>query len=186
MAAEDGSGYEFGCGGGVVASALDGVEGIEAVLNAMRLVRGVGIVPLRCLRVELPAVIVDALALRFELREEGLDVGEGFVFEALEADYDIGDLNAGVVDVVLDVDLLAGGAEKADEGVSQDGVAEMADMGGLVGVDAGVLDDDVSGLKRGFDSGAGGDGFCGGRAFEAGVDVSGSGDFECGEAFDGA
>ena len=35
--------------------------------------------------------------------------------------------------------LLPGGAEQADECVAEDGVAQVADVGGLVGVDAGVL-----------------------------------------------
>ncbi len=96
--------------------------------------------------VEIPAVVVDAVAIGFELREERFDFGEGFVFEMLETDYDVGYLDAGVVDVVLHIDLLAGGAEEADEGVSQDGIAEVADVRGFVGIDAGVLDDDVSGL----------------------------------------
>ena len=64
-------------------------------------------------------------------------------FEVHEADDDVGHLDAGVVDVVLNVDLMAGGAEHADEGVAEDGVAQVADVRGLVGVDAGVLDQDV-------------------------------------------
>ena len=61
-----------------------------------------------------------------------------------ETDDDVGDLHAGVVDVVLHPDLVAGfvavGAEQALKGVAQNGVAQMADVRGLVGVDAGVLD----------------------------------------------
>ncbi len=36
MAAEDGGGDEFGDGGGFVVAALDGVQGVEARLDAMR------------------------------------------------------------------------------------------------------------------------------------------------------
>jgi hypothetical protein len=53
-------------------------------------------------------------------------------------------LNAGVVDVVLHADLVAGlvgvGAEQALEGVAEDGVAQVTNVGSLVRVDAGVLD----------------------------------------------
>ena len=56
-----------------------------------------------------------------------------------EADHDIRNLHAGVVDVVLHVDLLPGGAQQAHEGVAEDGIAQMADVRGLVGIDAGVL-----------------------------------------------
>ena len=61
-----------------------------------------------------------------------------------KADDDIGNLHAGVVDVVLDVDFLSGGAEQADEGVAEDGVAQVADVRGLVGIDAGVFDEGVN------------------------------------------
>ncbi len=71
-----------------------------------------------------------------------------------EADHDVGDLDAGVVDVVLDLDLGAGGAQAADQGVAQHGVAQVADVGGLVGVDVGVLDDDL-GPRGGPGRGAG-------------------------------
>src|SRR5271165_5115558 len=74
------------------------------------------------------------------LRDELAHSGGGLVFEMEEANDDIGYLDAGVVDVVLDVDFLAGGAEQADEGVAEDGVAEVSDVGGFVGIDAGVLD----------------------------------------------
>ncbi len=61
-----------------------------------------------------------------------------------EAHHHVGDLDAGVVDVVLHVDLPARGTQQADESVPQHGVAEMADVGGLVGIDAGVLDENLS------------------------------------------
>jgi hypothetical protein len=63
----------------------------------------------------------------------------------VEADDDIGDLDAGVVDVVLDFDGAAIGAQHADEGIAEDGVAEVADVGGFIGVDVGVFDDDLAG-----------------------------------------
>jgi hypothetical protein len=61
-----------------------------------------------------------------------------------EADHHVGNLHAGVVDVVLDVDFPAGGAQQADEGIAEDRVAQMADVRGLVGIDAGVLDQNLS------------------------------------------
>ena len=61
-----------------------------------------------------------------------------------EGDYHVGHLDAGVVDVVLHFDVAPGGAQHADEGVAQDGVAQVADVGGFVGIDIGVFDDDLS------------------------------------------
>ena len=104
-----------------------------------------------------------------------------------EADDDVGDLDAGVVDVVLDADLVAAlvgvGAEEALEGVAEDGVAEVADVRGLVRVDAGVLDEAEAGAA---DVGVlvGGDAADGGGAVEADVEVAGAGDFDGGDAFE--
>ena len=61
-----------------------------------------------------------------------------------EADDDVGHLHAGVVDVVLDLDGVAAVAQQRARSVSpRRGVAQVADVGGLVRVDAGVLDDHV-------------------------------------------
>ena len=67
--------------------------------------------------------------------------GEVLALELAEADGDVGDLDAGVVDVVLDLDLAAEIAEQPAERVAERGVAEVADVRGLVRVDGGVLDD---------------------------------------------
>ena len=79
-----------------------------------------------------------------------LEVGQGFLLELQEAEDDVHDLDARVVDVVLGLDGLALVPQAADERVAQAGVAEMADVGGLVGIDVGVLDDDLGfvGVKR--------------------------------------
>ena len=66
----------------------------------------------------------------------------------LEADDDVGDLDAGVVEVVLDLDALAEPAEEVDEDVAEDGVSEVPDVRGLVRVDVRVLDDDLP--RNGF------------------------------------
>ncbi len=98
----------------------------------------------------------------------------------------VGYLDSGVVDVVLDAHGEAGfvgvGAEEALKGVAEDGVAEVADMGGFVGIDAGVLDEaeagasDVGVLVGGNAAGDGG-------AVEADVEVACSGYFYAGDAF---
>jgi hypothetical protein len=142
MAAQDGGGDEFGDAGEFVVSGFDVVEGVEARL----LVFGRLVIPLRDACIELPAVIVEGSSagasgdVGGELRDEGFDVGEREFFEMDESDDDVGDLDAGVVDVVLDVDGVSGGAQEADEGIAEDGVAKVSDMGGFVGVDGGVLD----------------------------------------------
>jgi hypothetical protein len=66
-----------------------------------------------------------------------------------EAHHHVGHLDPGVVDVVLDPDFEAAVAQQPDEGVAEAGVAQVADVGGLVRVDARVLDDDVPRAPRG-------------------------------------
>ncbi len=110
------------------------------------------------------------------------NLGGRFFFEVQEADHDVGNLDAGVVNVVLHVDLVAGGAEQADERVAEDGVAQVADVRGLVGVDARCVR-----RARGLARTAGGASAwatkrAAGGAVEIGVDVPSAGDFEFGEA----
>ena len=141
------------------------------------------VIPLRDFGVEVPAVVIDSLPFFLQLGEQLLHSGEVQVFEVSEADDDVGYLHAGVVDVVLHVDALACGFEQAHEGVSQDGVAQVADVRGLVGIDAGVLHQGVQ-ITLCFGTGVGSDGFGGCRAVQLAVDVARSGHGEAGEAFE--
>ncbi len=76
--------------------------------------------------------------------------GRPFFSRCSEAHDHVRHLDPGVVDVVLDPDLEGPVAENPDEGVAQAGVAEVADVGRLVGIDAGVLDDDpTAGVEGG-------------------------------------
>ncbi len=71
-----------------------------------------------------------------------------------KADNDVSDLDAGVVNIVLHIDFVAGGAEQADEGVAENCVAQMADVRSLVGIDGCMFDEHVALL--GWWSGVGG------------------------------
>ncbi len=107
-----------------------------------------------------------------------------------ESNHDVGHLDAGVVNVVLDINGVPRSAQQADKSIAEDGVAEMADVRSLVGVDAGVLDQDLSayggsafaGVIGGRECGAEGKGARGIVALEAGVHVSGAGNFKLLEA----
>ena len=166
---------------------LERVERVEADLLAGGDLIGIGGVPLGDAGVEIPAVEVDALIGFEEFGEEFAGAGEGLAFEVDEADDYVGDLHAGVVDVVLHADFVAGlvavGTEQALEGVAEDGVAEVADVGGFVGVDAGVLDQAEAGAA---DVGVlvGGDAADGGGAVEADVEIACAGDLYAGDAFE--
>src|ERR1019366_1467422 len=80
----------------------------------------------------------------------------------------------------------AGEAQQADKGVPEDGVAQVADVRRLVGIDAGVLNQNLPGWDCGCGFFIGGQS-CGQRiALYPRVDVSRSGDFQLFEAFDEA
>ena len=108
------------------------------------------------------------------------------MFQVVEAHHHVGHLHAGIVDVVLHLHAMAARAQHADEGVAQRGVAQMADMRRLVGVDIGVLDDDLlarAGRASGFAAQQ--------RrrvraAVEADVEIPVAGHFHGGDARDGA
>jgi hypothetical protein len=130
------------------------------------------------------AGVVDALAGSGEIRDPLLNRGQRKPLKVHEAHHDIGDLNAGVVDVILDVDLMAGGAQETDKRIAKNGVAQVADVGRFIGIDAGVLDQCVQALGGWRHIEADRVGIDGGSAVEPGVDVSGAGDFEGSDAGD--
>ena len=72
------------------------------------------------------------------------DLVERLVLQLAEADRDVGDLHAGVVDVVLDLDLASEEPQQAAEGVAERGVAQVPDVRRLVRIDRGVLDDGLA------------------------------------------
>ena len=94
---------------------------------------GSSLEPAADLAVEIPAVVVERLGDR-------LHVGQGEAAQVEEADHHVRELHAGVVDIVLDLDGVAQALQRAAEHVAEHGVAQVADMGRLVGIDVGVLD----------------------------------------------
>ena len=139
MAPDDAVGDQLGDGRRLVAAVLDVVQRRRADAQTVL----VGFVPFGHPGVEVPAVVVEAGGVR-----DGANAGEVLSFELAEADGDVGDLDARVVDVVLDLDHAAQVAEQPAEGVPERGVAQMADVRRLVRVDGGVLDDGLFGSGR--------------------------------------
>ena len=104
----------------------------------------------------------------------------------MKAGYHVRHLHAGVVDVILHFDVVAAGAQHADESVAQYGIAQVSDVRGFIGIDIGMFDDGLPGSRGG------------GRirhlqqrraveaAIEADVDVAVAGDLESGNAGDGS
>ncbi len=75
--------------------------------------------------------------------------GEIAMLEFREADDDVRDLDAEIVDVVLHLDRRVPKTEHARERVAKGGIAQMSDVRRLVGVDGGVLDDRLLGFSVG-------------------------------------
>ena len=94
---------------------------------------GIGLVPRGHRDVHPRAVLIERFVrLRFDA-------------ELANADHDVGDLDAGVVDVVVHLDGVAGAPEHTGDRVSDARVAQMADVRRLVGVGGGVLDERLAG-----------------------------------------
>ncbi len=96
----------------------------------------IALVPLGDLRVQVPAVVVEPRRLG-----ERPDVGQRPSLDLLQADDDVGDLDAEIVDVVLHFDRRAAKGQDPRERVAERGIPQMADVRGLVRIDRGVLDD---------------------------------------------
>ena len=96
--------------------------------------------------VEIPAVVIES-------RRGGqrAHFGGRFLFDVKKAEDHIGDLNSGVIDIILHFDLCARMAQQAHKSIAKHGVAQVADVRGFIGIDVGVLDDDFARASGGRD-----------------------------------
>ena len=138
MTADNGSGNVAGDVGGFSLACLDFPKGSAPELAVL----GNSVIERGDLGVEIPAVVV-------ELARKGPDFLQVLFFQIHEADHHVGDLDAGIVDIILDFHPLADRPQQASKGVAQNGVAQVSDVGGLVGVDIGVLENDLSRAGKG-------------------------------------
>ena len=140
MAPDDAIGDEGGDVGVLVAAMLDVVERLRPDLQASLVLA----VPLGHARVEVPAVVIEARSVG-----DLLDVCERHVLEDAKPDDDVGHLDAGVVDVVLDLDGMPLKRSTRTSVSPSAEFAEMPDVSGLVRVDGRVLDDGLAGVAIG-------------------------------------
>ena len=63
----------------------------------------------------------------------------------MKAGHHVRHLHAGIVDIVLHFHLLRAGTQHAHKGIAQRGIAQVPDVRRFVGIDIGVLDDDLPG-----------------------------------------
>ena len=133
----------------------------------------------RDLGVQVPAEMVEAGA---GIDRQGAHGIRALLPQVVKGGHHVSHLHAGVVDVVLHLDSTAERAQQAHERVAEHGVAEMADVRRLVGVDVRVLDDHLGRRSRyGLAPRQHGGGI--GGPVEAGVDVTGARRLERADAF---
>ncbi len=120
----------------LISALLDGMQHFKSHFKILLVL----LVPLRDPRIEVPAVVIEARVRRDQLRDLLLRL----LLQARETDDDIGHLHSGVVNVVLDVDRVTCRAQQSHEGVAENGVAQVPDVRRFVGIDAGVLDQNLA------------------------------------------
>ena len=135
MPTQDRDGNQIGDRGSFVAAFLDRVQRLQADLQVLLVLR----VPLRDPGVEVPAVIVKA-----RLPDQLLDFFPRFLLNICKSHDHVSYLRASIVDVVLNIHFPAGEVQQPDKGVAKNGVAQVADVRRLVGIDAGVLDQNLA------------------------------------------
>ena len=141
MTAYDGLGDDCSQGpfGGLVL--LDGLQRVLTKMDALAILR----IELRHAGVDIPAKVVETL-----FRDQRGHFFGRHVLEVQESHQDVRDLDSGIVDIVLHFHVRTRVAKRPNECVAEGGVTEVADVSGFVGVDVGMLDDDLLGHAARF------------------------------------
>ena len=105
-------------------------------------------------------------------RHQRLHITQRQALEMHQADNNIGHLHAGVVDVILHIDLLPGRPQQSHKGIAQDRIPQMPHMRGLVGIDARVLHQRMQMLARRLKLAARGNRLHSRAAIQPRIDVS--------------
>ncbi len=141
MLADNGGRDQAGDGAPLPAAFLDGLQGLAAKRERLL----VGRIELKDARVQVPAGVVET---NRRVHDQPSHLLNAFPLYVNEAHHYVRHLHSRVVNVVLDFHVVPSEAQQPDKSVTQDGVAQMPDVRGLVGIDAGVLDEDFGGGSR--------------------------------------
>src|SRR5579859_6785561 len=101
-------------------------------------------------------------------------------------DYDVRNLYAGIVNVILNVNFPSRVAQEAYKRVAQDRVAQMSNMCSFVRIDARVLNQNFAVRSVGWRLSIGNERLRHPRAVDLHVQVAGWGDLHLGDAIDGS
>src|SRR5436853_2136075 len=122
-----------------ISALFNRVQRLDAGLKVLFIL----LVPLRDAGIQVPAVVIET-----RLVSELFNFSARLFGQLQKADDHVGNLNAGVIDVILDVDLAAGEAQQANETVAQNRIAKVSDVRGFIRIDAGVLNQHFAGGSR--------------------------------------
>ena len=114
---------------------FDGMQRIATRLQICFVV----LVPLRNAGIQIPAVVVEA-----RLSSERFDFGARFFLDVRETNDHIGHLHTGIVDVILHIHFPARITQQPNKRVSEHRIPQVTDMRRLVGINAGVLDQNLA------------------------------------------
>src|SRR5688572_14669036 len=120
---------------------FNGVQGVMPPSSLVLLVLGK---VLRYAGVEIPADIIEA-----RLFGESFDFSQAALLKEVETGHNVGHLHPGVIDVVLHLDHVAHRAHHPHERVAQYRISQMSNMRGFIGVDVGVFNDHLAGVRLG-------------------------------------
>ena len=169
MAAKNGNRDQVRDCSRLVSAFLDRVQNLLTCVAVLFVL----LVPKGNLRVQIPTVIIES-----RLPGEFFDFGMRLFLQMQESYDHVRDLHAGIVDVILDIHFPAHKTQQANKCVAKDGIAEVPDVRGLVGINAGVLNQNLARWNVGSRFFIGGE--RGGKlpAHDSGIDVASSGNFQ--------
>ncbi len=132
-------GNQFGNRRRLVASMLQRVQRVQANLLPCRCLRCVRLIPLRNPRIQIPAVVIDALAFGLQLCQQLPHIRQRLAFQMHQPHHHIRHLHAGVVNVVLHAGICFSCAQQAHKSIAQNRIAQVPDVRSLIWIDARVL-----------------------------------------------
>src|SRR5215468_1111452 len=133
MTANDGVRDQAADLGGFIAALLNIMQGLESQFQTVVIL----LIPLRHPGIKVPAVVIKG---RIGGGDEFFNLSLPFFLQIQETYHYVRHLHAGIIDVVLNVHMSVEIGQKVNKGVAQNGVTKVTDVSSLVGVNAGVFD----------------------------------------------
>src|SRR5689334_9106525 len=146
MPMDDGVGNKLADFRGLVAAFFNIVQRLQTQLQIVFAL----FIPVRDAGIEVPAVVIERTRRRPAGGDERFNRILPFFFQIKKPDHHVRYLNAGIVNVVLYIYFCASRLQQAHKCIAQNGIAQVADMGRLVRVNAGMLNQYFLSAGRSF------------------------------------